>query len=83
MENGANRLDSARLSRPAGPFKARPKQWTSTGRRPGQTRSSSAQTNYQRYMELARAEASVGNAIGAESYYQYAEHFLRSMSSDE
>jgi hypothetical protein len=42
----------------------------------------SAQRNYERYMELARAEAAAGNAVGAENYYQYAEHYFRSMSSD-
>ena len=31
---------------------------------------------------LARAEAQIGNTVGAENYYQYAEHFFRSMSSD-
>ena len=31
---------------------------------------------------LARAEAQVGNSVGAENYYQYAEHYFRSMSSD-
>jgi hypothetical protein len=83
MENGANRPSSARPSRPAGPLKARPKQWTSNGGRSGQTGSYSAQANYEHYMQLARAEASAGNAIAAENYYQHAEHFLRSMSSDK
>ena len=31
---------------------------------------------------LARAEAQSGNMIGAENYYQHAEHYFRSMSSD-
>jgi Domain of unknown function (DUF4167) len=31
---------------------------------------------------LARAEAQVGNTVGAESYYQYAEHYFKAMSSD-
>jgi hypothetical protein len=33
-------------------------------------------------MELARAEASAGNTVAAENYYQYAEHYFRSMCSD-
>jgi hypothetical protein len=38
--------------------------------------------NYERYLALARAEAQIGNTIGAENYYQHAEHYFRSMSSD-
>jgi len=30
--------------------------------------------NYERYLALARAEAQIGNTIGAENYYQHAEH---------
>ena len=45
---------------------------------PGQN----AQRNYERYLALARAEAQVGNSVGAENYYQYAEHYFKSMSSD-
>ena len=33
-------------------------------------------------MALARAEALIGNTVGAENYYQYAEHYYRSMASD-
>jgi len=33
-------------------------------------------------MELARAEASAGNVIAAENYYQHAEHYFRSMSGE-
>jgi hypothetical protein len=33
-------------------------------------------------MELAKAEAQAGNLIGAENYYQHAEHYFRSMSSE-
>jgi len=32
-------------------------------------------------LALARAEAQSGNVIGAENYYQHAEHYFRSMSS--
>ena len=34
------------------------------------------------HLELARAEALAGNTVGAENYYQHAEHYFRSMSSD-
>lgn len=39
-----------------------------------------AQRNYQRYLELARAETLNGDRIAAENYFQHAEHYLRSMS---
>jgi hypothetical protein len=42
-----------------------------------------AQRSYERYLALARAEALSGNMIGAENYYQHAEHYFKSMSSDQ
>ena len=36
----------------------------------------------EQYMALARAEAQTGNMVGAENYYQHAEHYFRLMSSD-
>jgi hypothetical protein len=33
-------------------------------------------------LALARAEAQLGNLVGAENYYQHAEHYFRSMRSD-
>jgi hypothetical protein len=41
-----------------------------------------AERNYQRYLELARAETLRGDRIVAENYFQHAEHYLRSMSED-
>ena len=70
---------SARQARPTASFAARSKRWTSSAARPG---SQNAQRNYERYLALARAEAQVGNTVGAESYYQYAEHYFKAMSSD-
>jgi hypothetical protein len=32
-------------------------------------------------LALARAEAQSGNPVGAENYYQHAEHYFRLMSS--
>jgi uncharacterized protein DUF4167 len=52
--------------------------WVSNA--PAETRS--AQRNYERYLALARAEAQNGNTVAAENYYQHAEHYFRSMSSD-
>ena len=43
--------------------------------------SKNAQRNYERYLELGRAEALAGNPVEAENYYQHAEHYFRSMSA--
>jgi hypothetical protein len=82
MQNGPNSIMSARQPRPARPFAARSKRWTSSATRPDPKNSQNAQKNYERYLALARAEAQTGNMVGAENYYQYAEHYFRSMSSD-
>jgi hypothetical protein len=77
-----------RQPRPAGSFTARPKRWTQNTARPetrgsqNPHRSQNAQRNYERYLALAQAEALAGNTVGAENYYQHAEHYFRSMSAD-
>jgi Domain of unknown function (DUF4167) len=77
MRNGSRRTMRARLSGPVPP----PNRWRSnTARR--EPRSQNAQRTYEQYMALARAEAQIGNMVGAENYYQHAEHYLRLMSSD-
>ena len=73
---------SARQSRPTATFAARSKRWTSRAARAEPKSSQNAQRNYERYLGLARAEAQIGNTVGAENYYQYAEHYFRSMRSD-
>jgi len=73
---------SARQSRPTATFAARSKRWTSRAARAEPKSSQNAQRNYERYLALARAEAQIGNTVGAENYYQYAEHYFRSMRSD-
>jgi hypothetical protein len=70
----------ARRSGPV-PSPGRSSRWTSNATRP-EPRSQNAQRTYERYMALARAEAQIGNTVGAENYYQYAEHYFRLMSSD-
>ena len=82
MQNGPRPIISARQSRPAASFAARSKRWTSSTARPEPAGSQNARRNYERYLALARAEAQIGNVVGAENYYQYAEHYFRSMSSD-
>jgi hypothetical protein len=49
--------------------------------RPTDRASENAQRNYERYLELGRAEALAGNPVEAENYYQHAEHYFRSMSA--
>jgi hypothetical protein len=84
MQNGPRRPSSARQPRPQGSFNTRPQQrWTSNSARPQQKGSQSAQRNYERYMELARAEALAGNTVGAENYYQHAEHYFRTMNAGQ
>ena len=80
MQYGPKPIMSARQPRPAASFAAGSKRWTSSAARLG---SQNAQRSYDRYLaSLARAEAQVGNSVGAENYYQYAEHYFRSISSD-
>jgi Domain of unknown function (DUF4167) len=82
MQNGPKTIMSARQPRPTASFAAHSKRWTSGAARPEPKGSQNAQRNYERYLALARAEALTGNTVGAENYYQHAEHFFRSMSSD-
>jgi hypothetical protein len=85
MQNGPRRPNNnARQPRPAGSFN-RPKQrWTQNAAPRSDNRGSqSAQRNYERYMELARTEALAGNTVGAENYYQHAEHYFRTMNAGQ
>ena len=60
----------------------RAKRWESNGARDRPRNFQSAQRSYERYMALAQAEVLAGDIVGAENYYQHAEHYLRSMSPD-
>jgi Domain of unknown function (DUF4167) len=82
MQNGSKTIMSMRQPRPAALYAARSKRWTSSPARPELKGPQNARRNYERYLALARAEAQIGNTVGAENYYQYAEHYFRSMSSD-
>jgi hypothetical protein len=57
------------------------KRWGSGSNAVPPQRTQDARRNYERYMVLARTEAANGNVIGAENYYQHAEHYYRLMSS--
>jgi hypothetical protein len=82
MQNGPKTTRPARQPRPAGDFAARSKRWTSGATRPAQNGSHDARRNYERYLALAQAQALSGDVVAAENYYQHAEHYFRSMSSD-
>jgi hypothetical protein len=56
------------------------KRWTPNADQPKPA--GSAQRSYERYLALAQEEARSGNAVGAENYYQHAEHYYRTMSRD-
>jgi hypothetical protein len=72
---------SKRQSTPATALNARSRHWTTSAARIEPKKSQDARKNYEQYLALARAEAQVGNTVGAENYYQHAEHYLRSLSS--
>jgi hypothetical protein len=82
MQNGPTTNSGARPPRPAGSYAARSKRWTSNTVRPDPNNLQNAQRSYERYLALARAEVQIGNTIAAENYYQYAEHYFRSMRPD-
>jgi hypothetical protein len=81
MQNGRRTNMNTRQPRPAGSFASR-RRWSSNGARPEPKGSHNAQRNYERYLALAQAEAQAGDRVAAENYYQHAEHYFRSMSSD-
>jgi Domain of unknown function (DUF4167) len=83
MQDGPKTNMNTRQSRPAGSFAAnRSKRWTSNAARPESNGSQNAKRNYERYLALAQEEARSGNVVGAENYYQHAEHYFRLMSSN-
>jgi uncharacterized protein DUF4167 len=81
MQNGRKTNMNGRQPRPTAPF-ARSARWSSNGGRPEPKPSHNARSNYERYLALAQGEASAGNTVAAENYYQHAEHYFRLMSSD-
>jgi len=81
MHNRPKTIKSTRLPGPVSSFATRSMRWISSTGQPKYPRN--AQKNYERYLALARAEALIGNTVGAEHYYQHAEHYFRSMNSDQ
>jgi len=82
MQSGQKTMMNKHRPKSARPYANRSKQWTSNGARPEQRGAGNAQRNYERYLALAKAQAQSGDIVGAENYYQHAEHYFRSMSSD-
>jgi Domain of unknown function (DUF4167) len=65
--------------RPGPTVGGRAQRWVSNA---AGSESKNAPRNYERYLALARAEAQNGNTVAAENYYQHAEHYFRTMSSN-
>jgi Domain of unknown function (DUF4167) len=76
------KIMSAKLGvRSARPFASGTKRPTSGIARHDTMNVRTARRSYERYIALAEAHAQSDNIIGAESYYQHAEHYFRQMSS--
>ena len=82
MQNRPKTMTNTHRHKSARPFANRSKQWPLNGARPDLRGHQNAQRNYERYVALAQAQAQSGDVIGAENYYQHAEHYFRSMSSE-
>ena len=81
MQNGPITTSNTHRPKTATPFASRAKRWTPNSSRPESRGSQNAQRSYERYLALAQAQAQSGDVIGAENYYQHAEHYFRSMSA--
>jgi hypothetical protein len=79
MQNGRV---STRRPRPVGSFVARSKGTNTSASRSASNGSQIAQRSYERYLALAQEESRSGNVVGAENYYQHAEHYFRLMSAN-
>jgi Domain of unknown function (DUF4167) len=82
MQNGQQTRMNTHRPKSARPFANRSMQRTSNVARPEPRGSQIAQRSYERYLALAQAQAQAGDIVAAENYYQHAEHYFRSMSSD-
>jgi len=82
MQNGPTTIMNLHRPKSARLFANRSQQQTSNVARPEPRGSQNAQRSYERYLALAQAQAQAGDIVGAENYYQHAEHYFRSMSPD-
>ena len=71
-------IKTTRPPRKAASFAVRSNRRSAANREPKYTQN--ARKHYEMYLALARAEALIGNTVGAENYYQHAEHYFRSMN---
>ena len=67
MQNGSKTIMTTRQRRPAASFATRSKRWTSSAACPEPVSSQNARKAYDRFLALARAEAQIGNTVGAEN----------------
>jgi hypothetical protein len=80
MPNGTKRTAIARRhNRRAGAFAGASRLSRANPSRHQADTLANAKRSYDRYIELARAAVSAGDAIEAENLYQHAEHHLRTM----
>ena len=80
MRSFPNTTASEQRFRPAR-FGARSKSWASGVAGTDPKGWQSARKQYERYMALAQSQAQSGDIVGAENYYQHAEHYFRSIST--
>ena len=78
MQNGPSVNVNTRQPNSATSFNSR-KRWEPNTPRDKPSGSKNAQKNYERYLTLAEAQVRAGDIVGAENYYQHAEHYFRSM----
>jgi len=81
MQNGPRTFNTHR-PQSSTPFVNRSKR-ASNVPRPQQRGSQNAQRSYERYIALAQAQAQSGDIVGAENYYQHAEHYFRTMNAGQ
>jgi Domain of unknown function (DUF4167) len=80
MQNGRRTINS-RQPKSATPLVVR-RRGESNGTSDKPNGSQNAQRSYERYLALAEAQVRAGDIVGAENYYQHAEHYFRTMSSN-
>ena len=80
MQNDMNRgMRTRRHGSAVGSFSDRSEETKRKLSRAAGVRLNDVRENYERYMALARAVGSTGDATEIENYYQHAEHYFRLM----